>query len=239
MANSADKPIAPLHSLSDFDLVDRARLRDGAAFELIIRRHNQVLFRAARGVLDNKDQAQDVVQEAYLKAFTHLDSFQEKASLKTWLTRIVVNQAIDFKRRHRPASPTNENVLFMHNHPFADEDMARNMTDPTTPETETSRQEMKNLLDEATRRLPEIYRCVFVLRDVEGLSTADTAFCLNVNETLVKKRLSRAREMLREDLLKKMVSNVSEIFEFAGKQCDLVTENVMTALAQRGMVADG
>lgn len=236
MAISSDKADKPIAVLSDQDLVDRALQRDRVAFELIVRRHNQALFRAARGVLNDEQQAQDVVQEAYIKAFTRLESFKERATLKTWLTRIVVNQAIDFKRRRQPDQSMDENVLLFHNRLSEGGDMAGQIVDHSTPESETANQELKILLETATRRLPEIYRCVFILREVEGLSVADCAFCLGINQTLVKKRLSRARRMLREDLLETIEPTVSDIFEFAGSRCDSVTSYVMAELAIRGMV---
>lgn len=212
-----------------------ARARgDEAAFELIVRRHNQAMFRAARGVLDDADLAQEAVQEAYLNAFIHLGSFEERASLKTWLTRIAVNQAIDCKRRQRPTVSLDENVTYLHRHTFEREGMAPRTVDRSTPEIEAAGQEMRQLLEAVIQRLPEIYRCVFILRDVEGLSVADSAFCLDINEALVRKRLSRAREMLRESLLREMETGVSEVFGFAGKRCDAVTARVMARLQRRG-----
>lgn len=236
MTNPETKSDAPLTELSDRSLVERALGGDGAAFELIVRRHNQALFRAARGVLDDVDLAQEAVQEAYLHAFTHLASFEQRASLKTWLTRIAVNQAIDFKRRRRPTVSLDENVTYLHRHISEGEGMALRTVDRSTPEAEAARQEMRKLLEATIQRLPEIYRCVFILRDVEGLSVADSAFCLDINEALVRKRLSRAREMLREALLRETETGVSEVFGFAGKRCDAVTARVMTGLRRRGMI---
>ncbi|MCK9554161.1 RNA polymerase sigma factor [Aquamicrobium sp.] len=236
MADSANKSDEPLASLSDLDLVEFAQKGSSSAFELIVRRHNRTLFRAARGVLNDDGLAQEAVQEAYLKAFTSLDSFQARSSLKTWLTRIVVNQAIDFSRRSRPAVPLEENIAYLHDRSSEGGNMAGRIVDHSNPETEAARQETRLLLEDAIRRLPAIYRCVFILRDVEGLSTADSAFCLNINEALVKKRLSRAREMLRQDLLKRLETEVSGIFDFAGKRCDTLTAHVMAELVRRGMI---
>lgn len=114
--------------------------------------------------------------------------------------------------------------------------MAPRTVDRSTPEIEAAGQEMRQLLEAVIQRLPEIYRCVFILRDVEGLSVADSAFCLDINEALVRKRLSRAREMLRESLLREMETGVSEVFGFAGKRCDAVTARVMARLQRRGMI---
>lgn len=222
--------------LSDAALVEYASQGDGAAFELIVRRYNQTLFRAARSILNDEDLAQEVTQEAYLHAFTRLDTYEGRASLKTWLTRIVVNQAISFKRRQRSVVSLNEKVARLHNNQPGGGEMESYIIDHATPESEASQQEMKRLLEAAIQRLPEIYRCVFMLRDVEGLSVADSAYCLDISEALVKKRLSRAREMLRQYLIRIMEIQVSEIFEFAGKRCDAITAHVMTELASRGMI---
>jgi len=239
MSDSVATPDELLADLSDSRLVVRARQGDGAAFELIVRRYNQALFRAARGVLNDEGLAQEVVQEAYLKAFTNLDSFQKRATLKTWLTRIVVNQAISIKRRQHPAASLDGKIAFLHSNSPEGGGMVSHIASNSTPETEAGRQEVKYLLEAAIRRLPEIYRCVFMFREVEGMSVADTAFCLGINKVLVKKRLSRAREMLREELIRRMESEVSGIFEFAGKRCDAVTVNVMAELTRRGMVKQG
>lgn len=239
MTNSgADSDESPAE-LPDAGLVERARQGDGTAFELIVRRHNQALFRAARGVINDEGLAQEVIQEAYLRAFTHLDTFQGRASLKTWLTRIVVNQAISFKRRQRPVVPLDEKVTHLHSNQPEGDEMASDIADHSTPETEASQQEMKHLLEAAIQRLPEIYRSIIMLRDVEGLSVADSAFCLDISEVLVKKRLSRARERLRQDLARRMEFQVSEVFKFAGKRCDAITAHVMTELTRRGMTKKG
>lgn len=126
MAISGADPDESRADLPDADLVKRARQGDGATFELIVRRHNQALFRAARGVINDEGLAQEVIQEAYLRAFTHLDTFQGRASLKTWLTRIVVNQAISLKRRQRPAVPSDEKVTHLHSNQLAGDDTRGN-----------------------------------------------------------------------------------------------------------------
>ncbi|WP_421705879.1 RNA polymerase sigma factor [Alloalcanivorax xenomutans] len=233
MSSSAANPYECLFELSDIGLVERARHGDSAAFELIIRRHNQPLFRAAIGVLNDEDLAREAMQEAYLNAFTNLDSFQGRASLKTWLTRIVINQAISSKRRQRPEMSLNHEITHLHGESNERDPMGSHMVNVSNPETEVSRQQLRQLLEEAIRALPEIYRCVFLLREVEGLSSADSALCLDISEVLVKKRLSRAREMLRQRLLRTMEVLEPDIFEFAGKRCDVMTAAVMEELARR------
>jgi RNA polymerase sigma-70 factor (ECF subfamily) len=225
-----------LSELSELELVNRADRGDGVAFELIIRRHNQALFRAAMGILADEQQAQDAVQEGYLKAFARLSSFKARSSLKTWLTRIVVNQAIDQKRRITLVMPAADNVVLFHSQPSDGEPMDHKTIDHTGPEAETSRQELKALLEKATQGLPDKYRSVFMLRDVEGLSTVEAAYCLGVNKAVIKKRLSRARAMLRQVLVKQMASCTSDLFEFDGRRCDLITQHVMGELNQQNKI---
>lgn len=239
MSHSSAEPHRPLDDLSDQDLLKRAEQGDSTAFELIVRRHNQALFRAARGILDDEGYAQEALQNAYLNAFTHMASFQGRACLKTWLTQIVINQAISIKRRQRPLLSLDEKLAVIHPiHPIHPEEtqMALHVVDPRTPEAAVSQEQTKRLLETAIRRLPETYRSVFMLRAVEGMSVADSVVCLQLTEAVIKKRLSRARAMLRKYLTQPLEHQVSEAFEFAGKRCDAVTEHVMAELARRGMI---
>ncbi|WP_417614935.1 RNA polymerase sigma factor [Oceanisphaera sp.] len=236
MTDSRSEAVIPLFDLTDAGLLERARQGDGAAFELIVRRHNRALFRAARGVLDDEHRAQEAVQEAYLSAFKHMESYQGRASLKTWLTRIVVNQAISFKRRQHPEVSLDEKVTFLHGAQSEASQTVTPMADKHTPEMAVSQQEMKHLLEAAIQRLPEMYRSVFMLRAVEGMSVTDSAYCLDLNEAVVKTRLLRAREMLRRDLMRQIEHQASDTFEFAGKRCDAVTAHVMTELIRWGLV---
>lgn len=236
MTRSKAELQTPLINLTDINLLERARLGDEAAFELIVRRHNRALFRAARGVLDDEGRAQEAVQEAYLNAFKNMDSYRGCASLKTWLTRIVVNQAISIKRHQHPEVSLDNNVTFLHRPQAEGSQTMTNMAEQHTPEVAASQQEIKRLLEAAIRHLPETYRSVFMLRMVEGMSVIESAFCLDLSEDVVKKRLSRARDMLRNDLVQRVENKVSDTFEFAGKRCDAVTAHVMTELTRRGMI---
>ncbi|MBO1518615.1 RNA polymerase sigma factor [Oceanisphaera pacifica] len=236
MSYPKNKVPVPLIKLTDVCLLERAQRGEGAAFELIVRRHNRSLFRAARGVLRDEGWAQEAVQEAYLSAFKNMDSYQGRASLKTWLTRIVINQAISIKRRQRPEVSLDENVIQL-NSPQSEQSQAvSNMSDSHTPEAAVNQQEAKTFLEAAIRRLPENYRSVFMLRVVEEMSVVDSAYCLGITEAAVKKRLSRARAMLRTDLIQQAESQVTDTFEFAGKRCDAVTAHVMTELVCLGIV---
>lgn len=225
--------IAETATLSDAELVARAKQGEALAFEVIIRRNNQLLFRAARSRMPDDAAAQDMLQEAYLRAFTHLDSFRGDASLRTWLTRIVINQCNSQlrKRRHLVAldddygAPQGEETI-----------MPSQLTDKHSPEVDVDRQQMTQLLQHAISQLSDSYRSVFMLREVEGMSVRDTAYCLDISEDLVKTRLSRARAQLRERLTAQLQGQLQDSFEFAGRRCDAVTEHVLQALRQQGLV---
>src|SRR5215470_14133027 len=176
---------------SDDALVHRILAGESALFERIMRRHNQRVFRAARAIVKDDAEAEDVMQETYTRAFTHLGQFRGEAQLGTWLVRIAVHEAFARVRRRRRLAPL----------PPDDAVEALSMFDrstPTDPEHEANNAELRKLLERAIDELPETYRTIFVLREVEGLSTATTAECLGVSEEVVKTRLSRARARLRD-----------------------------------------
>ncbi|WP_417878820.1 RNA polymerase sigma factor [Vibrio sp.] len=235
MTNSSIQSSPILADLKDINLIKRAHSGDAAAFELIVRNHNRGLFRAARGVLNDEEQAQEAVQEAYIKAFKNLSSYEGRASLKTWLTRIVVNQAISIKRKQHSDVLFDDNVIAFHSE-SEHKKTVTTMSEKLTPEAIASQQEMKCLLEAAIRRLPEGYRSVFMLRAVEGISVSDSAYCLDLTEDVIKKRLSRAKDMLRNDLVQQLENQAADTFEFAGKRCEAVTLFVMTELTRLGMV---
>lgn len=216
----------------DLALVQRACKGDEAAFELIMRRHNRLLFRTARGIVDDGAQAQDVVQETYLRAFTRLESFRSESALGTWLARIAVNVAIDMVRSRGRWVQLDER------HDGADE--AEPMSAPAprreAPDTVAERGELRAVLESAITRLPPIYRSVFVLRAVEELSVEATASCLDVSPDVVKTRFLRARALLRDALGAQIEAHTGEAFEFAGERCDDVVRHVMAQLRERGLV---
>jgi len=218
---------------SDADLVARARAGEPAAFEAIVRRNNRLLFRAARGVVDDDAEAQDVVQEAYLRAFTHLDTFQGDAALRTWLTRIAINVAVSTRRKQRHVVPLDDTLA---DAAPQETDMRFRHFDPETPEAAADRHQMRDLLQTAIERLPDTYRSVFMLRTVEDMSVEDTAFCLGVSRDVIKTRQSRARAMLRQTLAAQMEPYMRGTFEFAGARCDAVAAHVMAELGRRGLL---
>ena len=211
---------------SDDALVPRILAGESALFERIMRRHNQRVFRAARAILNDDAEAEDVMQETYTRAFAHLGQFRGEAQLGTWLVRIAVHEAFARVRRRRRLAPlpSDDDVETL---PMPDRPM------PIDPEREANNAELRRLLERAIDELPETYRTVFVLREVEGLSTATTAECLGVSEEVVKTRLSRARLRLRDGLYERAGAQASSAFTFGAERCDRVVAAVLTRLVGR------
>ena len=212
---------------SDADLVARAKRRDPEAFRFIMKRHNQRLYRLARGVVRDDAEAEDIVQEAYLRAFSHLDGFRGEASLATWLSRITINEALGRlrkRRRRREAIAPAQSVADGQVVPFplnaASDD----------PERTMAQRQILHLVEQATDNLPEIYRVVFVARVIEGLSQEETAGLLGLREATVKTRLHRARALLRKELDARIGPILLDAFPFAGRRCDRLTDGVMRRL---------
>jgi RNA polymerase sigma-70 factor (ECF subfamily) len=206
----------------DLELAQRALARDGAAFRTIIKTHNQRLYRIARGVVRNDSEAEDIVQEAYVRAFAYLDSFRGDASLGTWLSRIVINEALGRLRKRRrtvamPENPQAEIIQFPLN-PSDD------------PERTMAQRQILQLVERATDSLPDVYRMVFVARVIEGLSIEETSELLGVRPQTVKTRLHRARALLRKALDDQIGPVLLEAFPFAGRRCERLTAAVMKRL---------
>ena len=218
-----------LERLDDMALVERARSRDGAAVRLIMQRHNRRLYRVARSVLDDEAEAEDVVQETYTRAFTHLDGFRGEAQLSTWLTRIALNEALGRLRQRRVTVGLGDidaindqgeaRVIFL---PSARQD--------SDPEAAAARTEVRRLLERAVDDLPETFRMVFVLRDIEEMSTEETASQLGLRPETVQTRLHRARRLLRQSLDRTLSSAVADVFPCAGARCARITQAVLARL---------
>lgn len=208
-------------------LLALARLKDEAAVRELIRRHNQRLFRAARAVVRSDAEAEDVVQASYVKAFTHLDSFRGEARFATWLTRIAINEAMERLRRQR-ANVTLDRL-------DAGLDTAKviafpALPQPADPEIEVSRTEVRLLLERAIDDLPDPFRSVFVLRDIEGLDIEETAEQLGIRPETVKTRLHRARRHLRATLETQFGSAFATLFPFDGQRCVAMADRVIDQL---------
>ncbi|MGZ9724002.1 RNA polymerase sigma factor [Rhizobium miluonense] len=226
-AASRHKP--DLAALPDADLVVRARTSDEMAIRVLVQRHNRRLFRSARAIVRDDAEAEDIVQATYVHAFTHLDAFRDEAELSTWLTRIALNEALGRVRRHRPNVGLEEidmtvesgrGELLQFPTPFSVAD----------PETELSRGEARRLLERAVDGLPDEFRVIFVLRDVEGMSTEEAASYLGIKPATAKTRLHRARKMMRVAIEKQLVGAFSSLFPFDGARCVAMADRVIGQL---------
>lgn len=212
--------------MSEAELVRRARSGERDAFRAIMQRGNQRLFRVARGVMRDENEAEDVVQEAYVRAFSKMSEFRGEASVFTWLTSIVLNEANSRLRKRR-------NVVGVEAIEAAQSRGAHIIMFPNadaTPEQDAARTQIRRLLEAAIDDLPESFRLVFVMREVEECSVAETAVLLGLKEETVKTRLFRARRLLREALNDKLASTVREAFPFLGARCERITEAVLARL---------
>ena len=217
--------IAPAGA-DDAELVRRVLARDEAAARAIMQANNRRLFRLARGVLRNDGEAEDVVQETYVRAFTHLEQFRGDSSLSTWLSRIAMNEALGRLRRQRPGvelSSLPQGTLEAQIIQFplaASED----------PEKSMAQREIQHVVEHAIDELPEPFRLVFITRVIEGMNLEETAEILLLKPETVKTRLHRARNMLRDIVEKKIGPVVMDAFPFAGKRCERLTEAVLKRL---------
>src|SRR3954454_21506720 len=229
-ALSAPADLFQATTSTDADLVTRARRGDGSAFELIMRRHNRRLFRLARSLLPDDAEAEDVLQEAYLRAYTRLGELADRQALAAWLARITVNEALGRRRaRARVVSLEDFRAAKAGTDDADDMDFGP-VSDQPDPERLAASGELRRLLAAAVDALPEEFRTVFVLREVEGLSTAETAASLAIRPETVKTRLHRARRLLQERLSERLLPLSPSLFEFQGRRCDRVVAQVLARL---------
>ena len=219
-------------ALSDDDLIGLARKRDENAVRALVKRHNQRLFRVVRGVVRDDSEAEDIVQETYVRAFTNLDRFRGEAAFATWLTRIALNEAYGRLRRKRPTVEVSE----IENADHADGGqviMFPLSPGQPSPESEAGREQVRQILERAIDQLPEPFRMAFILRDIEGLDTEAAAALLSIKPETVKTRLFRARRLMRTELEKSLSANFSEVFPFAGERCMRMADRVVERLRTR------
>ncbi len=215
-------------SLTDNQLVRRVLSGEAALFEVLVHRHSQRLYRAARSVLRDDDEAADVVQETYLRAYRNLKQFAGRAKFSTWLAKIAIYEARARMRRsrargERPTAPA-----------AAKAGRYEPATEPVAEKRVLAR-EVSAILEAAIDTLPDSYRTVFVMRGVEEMSTADTAVCLNLSEDVVKTRLRRARALLRKKLYAAVGPMRREAFRFAGRRCERMwVEKILPAIRSIG-----
>jgi RNA polymerase sigma-70 factor, ECF subfamily len=219
-----------LEHLTDAELAAGIARRDEAAFEALMRRHNGKLFRVARAILKDDAEAEDALQDAYLDAYRHIASFRGTAQLTTWLTRIVVNQALMRLRRQKGAKVV---VSLDEWHETSSgargSDREAGMADENSesPAAATLRMEIRRLLEKKVDELPLAFRVVFVMREVDDMTAEDIAVALSIPAATVRTRLFRARALLREALAREMDSAAIDLFGFDGPRCDRIVATVL------------
>ena len=218
---------ARVEEWSDEQVVDRVRAGETALYEIIMRRYNQRLYRVARAIVRDDGEAEDIMQAAYVHAYEHLRQFAGRAPFAAWLTRIAVHEALQRLRKRSRSDQLDDSQI--------DGGAGANMVESSPdPEQITTRAELRELLEEAILDLPEQYREVLMLRDVEELSTAETADALELTKENVKVRLHRGHGMVRAWLLARVGANAKEAFPFMGERCDRVVSNVFAQLNTLG-----
>ena len=206
--------------LSDEQIVGRVLAGETDLYEVIMRRYNQRLYRIARAIVGSADEAEDIIQDAYVRAYANLRQFAGEAKFATWLTKIAIYEALARSRRSKrnvenPGESGEEHTM----ETFAAKE--------PNPEVRASESELRGLLESAIDELPDTYRSVFVLREIEGLSTAEAAQCLDVTEESIKVRLHRSRRMLRHTLYERAGVASTTAFAFLGARCDNIVHTVM------------
>ena len=210
---------------TDEALVERARTHDRAAFELLMRRHNQRVYRVVRSLLRDADEIEDVIQQSYLQAFLHLDQFGGNARWSTWVCRIAINEALArIRQRGR----------FVSIDAASEEAMADFSKGPDgDPERKAAGREFGAMVEQAIDGLPDIYRSVLILREIEGMTTEETAAVLGVEIDVVKTRLHRARAALRSAIENRVGEQMQSAFTFGNERCDRVVAAVLAKLDLR------
>lgn len=231
MPDAQQQPYAAISGLtSEPELVSRAADGDQLAFEAIMRRHNRILFRTARSIIKNDDEAEDVLQEAYLRAWHALSHFRSESKLSTWLISIVVNEALGrLRRTSAQIIPLDAAMVSL------DPEVRTSLTASASlqPEEHAIRTELRTLMEAHIDRLPDLYRTVFVLRAVQEMNVEEVALALKMPEATVRTRYFRARSLLRESLASAMDMTLSDAFSFDGERCDRIVAAVLARARQR------
>ncbi len=220
--------VAEASSLTDEDVVRRVRGGEVALFEILMRRHNLRLYRATRAVIRDEHDVEDVMQQAYINAFTHLHQFEERSQFSTWLTRIALNEAFSRRRKQHIVEPLPD----LETSSPKDRDIFMDtLTSPRAdPERQAYAEELHRVLEQAVDTLPDTYRAVFVLRDIEGLSTTETGEDLGLGDEAVKTRLHRARAMIRRAVSARIGELAPGAFQFHAVRCDRVVAAVLARI---------
>jgi RNA polymerase sigma-70 factor (ECF subfamily) len=215
------KEIIETTDTSDTEVINRILQGDKNLYSVIVRRYNQRLYRVGMSILNDDDEVEDVMQVAYINAYENLGKFTFKAGFSTWLTRILINECLlRLKKRGKTIIMNDDNMENEIQHWQAGKTQ--------TPVTKVINAELKTILDDAIRKLPEIYRAVFVMREIENMNVAETQECLAISEVNVKVRLNRAKTMLRDMLAN--YYNKEDILHFHLSRCNKMVEKVMSKI---------
>jgi RNA polymerase sigma-70 factor (ECF subfamily) len=218
--------------ISDVELAGRAAQKDGAAFEAIMRRHNQRLFRTARGIVRSDGEAEEVTQEAWMKAWRKLSSFRAESKLSTWLVRIVVNEAFGRLRRKSAQIIPLEVAMMSSDH---NTQSALTEAPDRSPERIVERLQVRTLVEAHIDLLPEMFRSVLMLHAIEEMSVDEVSEVLGIPAATVRTRCFRARALLRESLAREIDVAIGDAFSFAGERCDRIVANVMAQALAEGL----
>lgn len=215
---------ARVEGWTDEEVVGRVLRGETELYEIIMRRYNQRLYRVVISILRDAAETEDVMQDAYVRAYEHLSQFEGRAAFSTWLTRIAVHEALARLRKRERIQPFDED--------FVEGEISVNPASPALdPEQTISKAELSHMLEEAVLGLPEQYRAVLMMRDVEEMSTAETAAALSLSEENVKVRLHRGRAMVRRDLFARVGGAAKTAFPFLGARCDRIVARVFERLS--------
>src|SRR5215204_1186825 len=218
---------------TDKELLERARKGNAAALRTLIRRHDKYLYRVVRSVLADDNEAEDVIQETFIRAFRGLENFRGDANIRTWLTRIALNEAV--RRRRRQRSTVDLGELHARHDRDPQQTFASSWRAPDSdPERAAARSQMRQILERAIDGLPAAFRTVLILRDVEELSVQQTAKLLGIRSETVRTRLHRARRLLREKLGAEFASALKDVFPFERPRCDALVDRVIEQLKRGG-----
>lgn len=208
------------YKIPDQEVVKRVLGGEKELYEILLRRYNQLLYRVVRSYLSDEHEAEDLMQEIWLKAWQGLHRFREESTFSTWLVRIGINEALmsNRKKKNRARFPA---------HRHSTHELLANITESgnMNPEQKTIQRENRQLLEQAINRLPEKYRTVYMLREVEGMDTVETAACLQISESNTKVRLHRARTLLKDELYR--LAGDVEVFEFGNRRCDRIVDRIL------------
>jgi RNA polymerase sigma factor (sigma-70 family) len=210
---------------SDNEIIARVIRGEKDLFAIIVRRYNQRLYRVAMSIINDDTEAEDVMQSAYIKAYENLGKFEFRSAFGTWLTRILINESLLQLRKRKQSLIMNDDMI-------KDKIDQAAIKDPSTPLSETLNGELKEILEEAIRRLPEKYRTVFILREIENMNVAETQECLDLSEENVKVRLNRSKALLRNSLSR--YYKKEDLFHFHLSRCSRVTDYVMKRIGLMG-----